>query len=58
MQRKSYVKYADKAHEVKAAMTAREYIEREYPNLNRLDSIPDLLRAILAEVVNGRLKHE
>lgn len=39
-------------------MTAKEYIDKEYPTLNRFDSIPALLMAILTEVVKGRLEHE
>ena len=39
-------------------MTAKEYIDKEYPTLNRFDSIPALLMAILTEIVKGRIEHE
>lgn len=52
------VKVDDRIDVTKREITAREYIEREYPNLSRFDNIPELLRAILTEVVNGRMKHE
>lgn len=40
-------------------MTAKEYIEQEYPALVRSpDNMPALLMAILTEVVKGRLEHE
>lgn len=39
-------------------MTAKEYIDKEYPKLWRFDSIPGLLMAILTEVVKLRLEHE
>lgn len=38
-------------------MTAKEYIENEYPEISRSpDSIPALLMAILTEVVKGRVE--
>lgn len=36
---------------------AKEYIARNYPGL-RWDSVTDLLRAILIEIVAGGMKHE
>lgn len=40
-------------------LTAKEYIEQEYPALVRSpDNMPALLMAILTEIVKGRLEHE
>lgn len=39
-------------------LTAKEYIDKEYPTLNRFDSIPALLMAILTEIVKGRIENE